>query len=135
MSYYEILYHYQTCSRERLIREADVIMANLLDYFSSFLDSRQATLVTIGCALYFADGDCFIDRYEASIIKGVIGRKYDIEELYSSYKYNDFQNAIESGIKKAPYYIKEEFVKLGCIICAADGFVNSDEHLTIDYWC
>lgn len=135
MSYYEMLGYYQSCGRNTLISEADVIMTDLLDYFSSFLDDRQATLMAIGCALYFADGDCFLDRYEASIINGVIGRKHNVEEMYESYKYNNFQTAVENGIRKAPYYIKEEFIKLGCIICAADGFVNSDEHLTIDYWC
>ena len=64
MSYYEMLGYYQSCNRNTLINEADVIMTDLLDYFSSYLEDRQATLMAIACALYFADGDGFVNSDE-----------------------------------------------------------------------
>ena len=134
----DIMEAYESNDCESLGEYAFAHMNQLLNYFSSYMEQRRASDLTLFCAMYFVDIDRFVDGDEQDVLRNALHDwectiNFDMARRnYSSDP--SLRRLVEDNIRRAPYRIKEEFARLGCALCAAKGYISEQERKVILSW-
>lgn len=132
----EIIDGYESYDLESLQEKSIDLLEKLTDYFTGWLPREKACFLGLMCVVYFTNADDFLDGDESCLIGYLTNYstyKYPMQ-VFNEYRRSDLEYQIEEIMSEAPRSIVETFIALGCVTCAADGFIKAAEHKLIKHW-
>ena len=128
---------YEMLKFETLVDFTNGFLRDLKRYFINSVGEKNIKMFIFSCAMYFVDADNFIDGMEQRLIRQIFSDNDimgDVQNLCEQLKNNGWFNWIEEIMYRAPRNIQNMFGRLGCCICASEGYTNYEERECIKKW-
>lgn len=132
-----IIENYESNDCESLGEYAFELMNELLNYFSNFEASKDASDDVMLCALYFLNIDNFVDGGEEDVLRYALhdwDYQMNVPLMQRNFQKYGWGRRVEGLMYDAPRRIREIFARLGCALCSGKGYVSEAEREVILKW-
>ena len=138
MNYWEKLIDvYESWDYDSLVEEAYHLSCAVRDDIARNYDMEDSLNAAFMVAAYFIDADRFADGAEVSLIRDLfeghpIQRGGDF--LLRAYRDYNWEPWVLSYLRNCSSHALEAALRLGMVVCAADGFIRDEERIRILRW-